>query len=405
MNIKINWLAFFVLFFPVLIDAVNGYLSLEGGRESSLLATLYKGTILVYSFKYVLRSRYSSLIKSLFGVYLCCFFYQSFCYGASLSDFIRIIYPFFVAGLCLTHSKLKDTKTCYNYLLAYGVVAALIIIFCSFTGFGYNQYGALIGNRGLFRAGNDIGLAMLLLNCIAIYMYQHTNKICYLVCFLLLSSACLLIATTAGITGTFLIFLGVTISVFLIKNKDYRPVISIKIGLILFVCFVVTYVFSFLIDSIQSVDYLSNKFENVETRFTESSGRSVLIESAQMAFQRFSFFDWVFGASNFYHYFIGEKLLGTKMLASAEVDFYDMIGSYGIVCTVLLIFFPIKYVWLSIVSYYKSRSIELFWILWINMLFISCAFYAGHAFTAITPFTIFMVVNSLNFYKRKNMKL
>lgn len=399
MNKKVNWLAFFVLFFPVIIDAINGYINLGGGKETSLLATLYKGAILVYSFKYALKSKYSSLIKSLTGIYLCCFFYQSFYYGANLSDFIKIIYPFFVAGLCLTHPKLKDSKICYNYLLAYGAVACIIILVCSFTGFGYNQYGTIIGNRGLFRAGNDIGLAMLLLNCIAVYMYQHTKKVCYLILFLLLSSSCLLIATTAGIAGTILVFLGIIISVLFIRNKDYRAGFSIKIGLILFAFFVVTFVFSYLIETIHSVDYLSYKFENVETRFTQSSGRSELVESALMAFQHYSFFDWLFGASNFYHYYIGEQLFGTKILASAEVDFYDLVGCYGILCTILVLFIPLKYVCLSLASYVKSRKIEMFWILWINLIFISCAFYAGHAFTAITPFTIFMVVNSLKFSK------
>lgn len=400
MNKKINWLAFFVLFFPVIIDAINGYINLGGGKESSLLATFYKGAVLAYSFKYALQSSLSNIIKTLIGVYLCCAIYQYYNYGVNIADFIKIVYPYIVTGLCLTHYKLKDQRTIYNYSLAYGLTAAIIIIICSLTGYGYNPYGAFIGNRGLFRAGNDIGHAMILSNCIAVYMYLRTKKFFYFICFLSLSTACVLIATTAGIIGSMLVLLGLIISVFFNQHKDFRPGLTLKLSIIIIVVFVSTYAFSFLVDNIQSIDYLSMKFDNINSRFTDSSGRTELVKAARMAFQNYSFFDWVFGASNYYHYYIGDKLYGIRILASAEVDFYDLVGCYGMICTILVLLIPLKYVWFSIALYFKNRSLESFWLVWFNFIFISCAFYAGHAFTAITPFTLFMIVNTLKFRKK-----
>ena len=150
-----------------------------------------------------------------------------------------------------------------------------------------------------------------------------------------------------------------------------------------------------MINAISEIDFLSRKFENISERFTESSGRKHLIDAAKITVMNFTPFDWFFGASNYYHKSIGVIVFDSRTLASAEVDWLDTIGEFGIIGTLAFMYKPVKDLLVAIKYFFVSKRLETFWMLWINLLFIFTSFYVGHALIAMNAVILLFLVNYL----------
>ena len=75
---------------------------------------------------------------------------------------------------------------------------------------GVSSYGEIdstygFGTKGFFTAGNDIGLVLLLTNCLLCYLYLSTQETKYLLKIIVVTVATIMLGTMAGIGGSIII--------------------------------------------------------------------------------------------------------------------------------------------------------------------------------------------------------
>lgn len=387
-----RYLPYYVLTLPLLIDTLNGFLRSFTDNQESLIGVLFKGVVIIYSILYTksLKIRYIDLLLILASCCFCVQIYMGVFGVSSLVSFIKCIYCYFVLAILLR------SQYCYEYRIIkaavlYGSGAALIIILSFLFGWGYASYShSGIGSRGFFIAMNDIGLSILLLNCLSLLYYQVTHKRFFLWSSMLMCVGNVLVTSMAGILGTALIVFFYTLSVFVFHFNNHKSHIKEKLFLLIILLLISSYVITFLIEIITSDPYLLTKYGDLWATFTEVSGRKPLIESAAVVLRERSFVYDIFGQGDYYLYGINYELGWGKGMKSAEVDIYDLVGSYGIIMAFTLIIYPVKMLFLSISSFCREKKIEYYWIACASLIFIAHSYYGGHAFTSPIAYTYFI---------------
>ena len=214
---------FIVYIVSVFVDIYNGYIQ-QIQLSETLIPLIFKGTIMMYSFKYLFKGTSASyIVYVILGAYLACIAYWSFCsYDVDISivkDLVKILYPFFVFMVLLTKYKKLDVDLVLKYVMLYGVCMAASILVTGFFGIAVNSYGETYGYgiKGLFKAGNDVSLSLIMCFALSMYFISKYNRWRYILCSIVLLVSCLSLGSTACILGGF-----VVVFCFLIQNFFFK---------------------------------------------------------------------------------------------------------------------------------------------------------------------------------------
>lgn len=388
---------FFLLSFPLVIDCVNGLMKGTDGSGEGSLGIVYRGLIIVISIKYLFRQNLKLYLLFLYVLFLFCILYWTFFkssgYG-TVTSFVKMTYPYFLLAILLRHKRTQNVLIVINFSLLYGVGAAIVLIVCGLFGVGYSSYvEGTFGTKGLFIAMNDVGLVLLMLNCLSLYVYQKNNQNKYLLSSLLMSISCLMVGSMACYFGTLLILFFLIVSVFFVKFKDYKSSLKLRCALLVVIFLVSFYLVRYIVKTILDDPFLSNKYSDLSSTFLEVSGRGALIESANKLIKNATFFDLIFGMGDSFSYSIGRMLGLGNTLKLAEVDILDLLGTYGIILTSFFIYYPIKATFFSVKLFIKSKEKDLllYWICIICLLFLGHSYYGGHAITSPLSSSYFII--------------
>ena len=376
---------FLLLSFPVVIDIINGYLRGTDGTGESLIGILYRGMIILFSAIYLFRTKYSNYIKIFILSSIALLIYHILIGAYSNGVFmalIKIMNFYFVLSIILKSRYFSDRETVVKAAVLYGVLAAIVLIYCFITGAGYAAYTEnTFGTKGFFVAMNDVGLTILLLNILACYSFQKTGDVFYFIALIIMSIGSCFVGSVDCYLGTAFILLFFALSILFVKFEDYKSSYKVKLITLLLVLVIFNYALVKVISVIQEDSYLSKKYENIGAIFLEASGRGYLIDASIKTITNFNIFDWCFGKGNLYlienqhHLYLGDP-------KSAEVDPLDLIGQFGLFFSIPILLFPIKRLIASIRSFIKWHNVLDYWCIIAFCCFIGHAFYGGHAYTS-----------------------
>ena len=214
---------FLLLFFPIIIDCINGYLKGPKGEGESLLGMLYRGVIVFFSCFYLFRNTFSKYILSILIVLILSQIYQimaGYFYFSEISSLIKVLYIFCVLSILLGNKYCSNIRVVANCAIGYGIVAALVLIYCFVFKIGYNSYVEnTFGTKGFFVAMNDVGLTIILLNALSCFFYLKTNEFKFLLAILIMSMGACLVGSMACYGGTAVVLSGFVFNIVFGKFK------------------------------------------------------------------------------------------------------------------------------------------------------------------------------------------
>ena len=265
---------FLLLSFPVVIDIINGYLRGTDGTGESLIGILYRGMIILFSAIYLFRTKYSNYIKILILSSIALLIYHILIGAYSNGVFmalIKIMNFYFVLSIILKSRYFSDRETVVKAAVLYGVLAAIVLIYCFITGAGYAAYTEnTFGTKGFFVAMNDVGLTILLLNILACYSFQKTGDVFYFIALIIMSIGSCFVGSVACYLGTAFILLFFALSILFVKFEDYKSSYKVKLITLLLVLVIFNYALVKVISVIQEDSYLSKKYENIGAIFLDA---------------------------------------------------------------------------------------------------------------------------------------
>lgn len=391
----IVWLIFT---FSVFIDMYNGYCQ-HYANVVPLFPSLYKGSLLLFCIVGCLWKKWNLFFKVLLVVlflYVVAFWYwcvsvPSFNFSDELNYWVKFSFPYFVLAFLFQYHKYIRIDRFIRLLTYYGIIAAASIILLFFLGWGVSSYGEVdaaygFGTKGFFTAGNDIGLTLLMTNCLLCYLYVIEHRFRYLCEIILVTIASIMLGTMAGIGGSLLIW-GVLVYFVLFVSKG---LFSMKQKLLL--ASVVGLILLYIIYSVVGIffadDYMLQRFDIL----LAGDSRTGLKEAANQVFENFNGMQWLFGMG--YSGF-GKEVAQNRFLDGyrlTEMDFHDIVGYYGLLLGGIVLLFSFYVLYSTIKYYLKTKSVFFFWMVILLCLFIGHGYFAGHAYTSTQSALLFVGV-------------
>lgn len=164
----------------------NGYCRMFLHIEP-MFPLIYKGAIILYSLPYVFKQPKILLCFLIFALLLSFDMVSWVAHGhleglkVLFDELIRLVYPFFVLSVVFYYRDAIDRDTLLHYAMYYGLLLSTSICITSILGIGANSYGEDFGygTKGLFTAGNDLSLSILLSFCICMYFLMSKGTFKY----------------------------------------------------------------------------------------------------------------------------------------------------------------------------------------------------------------------------------
>ena len=280
------------------------------------------------------------------------------------------------------------------------VVLDFIIISFSmllgFFGFGYEQYasystGKSIGTVGLFYAGNELSILMVIVfSLILLFTWRKYKKsYIFLGAFLLLLS--LLKATKVAILGVLIIVVAIPFVVGF-RKKIHKYLVT---NLLLFVIFpIISYLIYIGIVQTGLYTKLSGSFEKYDIlTFIYSNRNNFAVNGWEVFNSQYSFFEQLFG--------VGQKYYMKLAIKSAEIDVIDVLFYYGY-SGLLFFLCLITFMFLGSFAQIRKKSFIFarYSMFMISLLFM-ISLIAGHTFFSGLAGPFIGVVFALPYFKVK----
>lgn len=381
---------FFILSFPVFVDLLNGFMQGADSEGDSMVGLLYRGGVLLFSLPFLKHYKYNRLLYSIIAVGGIVLSFHIILGGFTRNDFtqfVKIIYGFFLLSILLGHRNFKDKEVVCDCAIFYGLFAALSLIICKVLGVGYASYiEGTFGLRGFFIATNDVGLTMLMMNALALYRFLDTGQWRYFVFSITISAGCALVGSMACYMGTVMLYVAYILASIIAKrrapqkNKSDRVRIGFTVVVILLLG---AYAVTTIINIIMEDSYLSSKYEDVGATLAENGGRASLINAGEQFIGARPFLENIVGSGD--KFLLGVSTIGgygSQQAKGVESDFWDLYGCYGIILVILIYWLPVKALFRSLRLLLKRREQVYYWTLVLTLIFLGHAFYGGHAFTS-----------------------
>ncbi len=327
MKIKTVNLIVYLIYFYLPIDTLNGILI----RNFELsISPVYKIFTLVLMLVYITRQKnYSPLKWTIFFILIFIFhliigIHTSLAFSWGLK-FLAIIISFSFFKILLQEGRFDIVKN-----LAFISFALIgINIFIGLIGFGYAQYARDdVGTRGLFYAGNELGVLLLVTSLIILSKFlveQEMRKYLFF-SFLFIVFAAMLTTKTAVLGQILVVFVLPVIELVHSKRGFILKKRSIKIAgfgfLVMFAGLpAVAYVVLYELNLIERISYWAGKVDMVTLFF---SGRNLLAAEV---------YEYVKLEGSFYNNLIGYgyDTLISAVGRSVEIDFIDLFMLFGFI--------------------------------------------------------------------------
>ena len=323
--------------------------------------------------------------------------------GVEIESLSKILYFFIIVTFFIVYAKeigqFKPLKVISNY----GLVIAVAVIISFVTGYGNHTYGVDygFGTKSYFKAGNDLGLTILYASVASsLYFFSHFGWKRVLIT-LTISLSAILVGSRVALLG---IALWMTILmcyiVFIYRPTDslmrkrlklYKPVIIS--GYILCVVGAIRFLLS-VFDSYMLAKYTADAM---------MSARSLLTAPAEEYISNLQWFEFAFGRgmSSIYHH-VAQSLGTFSAYRMVEADLHELLGGYGLIGFLVLIFPFVYFMIKAIKRYFLQPDFTLFAVIFITASFLAFAYAAGHCFrnTMVAPIYGYMV--SLMYYEKKS---
>ena len=388
---------YIIILFPLFVDLIIGigyYFDINLNIGKIFRGSLYVAGLTVS----IMKNRFHIFHAILFFWSLLFLFWlifsENFNVSRELTFLFKTTYIFPILFL-LENIKIKKEvlKAKILFILkTYSQTIAGFILFSFFTGIGLQTYGSWVfGTTSFFIAQNDIGLSQLLIFSLLLFNKEKFKISWFWLSLIFLSL--ILLGTTTGMFGSLLIvFLFIFLKLILsqivsIRNLIFRLIASISLVLL----------FSassfFLFNYIKNSNYYSIKYEQiletgVRSRLTNAA--NTYLETRNFVFSFFgeghSSFTTNFGNSAKY---LKDSKKDYKDWLLVETDLYDFYGSYGIILSLIFVFFYAHILLLAIINYLNKKDIYTLSLLMVVFFAIIHGLFAGHVFYSPTVLGIF----------------
>lgn len=374
---------FLIIPVSIFIDIGNGLIQLVLGADFSI-GILYRGFFLMALLPMLLVNKSKVQLPALAIIIL--FVFQNYLWLLSqnyyslsfeITSISKVLYLYI---LITFYAYIKDSVKIFRLLKLvcfFGTIGGLTIIFSFVTGIGLKTYGEYaFGVKSFFQAQNDTSLSLLLSLCVSLFLFFKDKRFIFLFFSVIISLGCFLLGTRAGIAGSILIWVSALLGLIFFRFRDVA--ISKYYRFLLFFLFVFAFIYvgNFVYEFISNSGYLLRKFSL--DIFSGAGPRGFLVESGNRTIENFSWIEMFFGQGKYGFYKENHYTgwLNYNGLLAVEVDYLDIIGSYGFFLGVIILLFPV-FVFLK--SLFNLVSFRTFFD---YMLFISILIYLGHSFLA-----------------------
>lgn len=386
------WLIFV---FSVFVDMYNGYVQ-HYFNSTSFLPTLYKGSCLVICLVLCFLNKWGTFFKGmllLLFVYVLAWIYWSLYepyldITNELNYFIKFSFPYWVLAFLFGIRRYVNNDSFFKMLTYYGVIAAFSIIILFYLGLGVNSYGEIdsaygFGTKGFFTAGNDIGVVLLLTNCLLCHLYLSTHEISYLLKIIVVTIATIMLGTMAGIGGSIIVWM--MLVYFILFSSRLFLTKRQKIFMSFFVLLLLSYIVYNVINIFFEDSYMLERLYVL----LAGDSRTRLQEAAEQVFEGFNMIQW--GVGRGYTGFgrsvaLNRNIEGYRL---TEMDMHDLIGYYGVIIGGIVLLFSFYVLYVTVCRYIKYRSSINFWGIIAMCLFIGHGYFAGHAYSSAQSSLLF----------------
>lgn len=335
-----------IVVIPLIGDILTGVFDVVLGINFPLSA-LIRAVILLFGLLLLfnsssLFSKYLALLSStyfLLSVYWM-FSVQGQWVSENLSNYILTFFPLLCFLIFWEYIKFIKIEPLMVSLTLYGLIAAGSIILFFILGIGRESYGDYtFGVKGVFVAGNDIGIAIILSSMVAWYRLSYNLSILDALSALISFVGLVFIASRTGLlVGSAVVIWGLTAYLFLNKSKNTLQKVS-KLFIVSFIILIVSVV-TFLV--IENIDKVGFHIARITELLEGVSPREHLEFSVNEVLSTFSLKDQLFGIGQWFYLLIAEEHLtkwtllpGKPFYKNAELDFIDLFGQTGLVFTLL----------------------------------------------------------------------
>lgn len=397
----LNKLIIILLFYIApIIDNIYGYMHYQKGIDfpiSSIFRMIVIGMITLS----LIRVKGIKEILLKFGAavsLLVCMW--TILYGASPSYEIQYLTKVAYIPLLMMYFVKRKFYNSFDLLLRYvtnyGLIISAIVVVTFTLGIGNYSYGGGsegaygFGMKGFFKAGNDLGLTIVMCLCMSfLYYIKFAPKLFNLMKCFLIAIGGVLIGSRVGmilsplLLGCFILYLAFTKK--RIIALKYRFLIIALFG------FISIQLATFVISSFDTYMFERFEIENIGT------ARTILIDGAKKYIAGFEGIDLLFGKGQY----MLAKTVSVYVDAKAdeksvEADWYDMVGGYGYVLGMLIVLFYYYFTYKLFRLFVYKKDFESMIVFMCSMIFIMIGHLAGHA---VTNMMVAPVMGVMAYYK------
>ncbi len=237
----------------------------------------------------------------------------------------------------------------------YGLIAAGSIILFFLVGIGRESYGDYtFGVKGVFVAGNDIGISIILSSMVAWYRLSYKLSILDALSALVSFIGLVFIASRTGLlVGSLVVICGVFSYLTLNRSKNALQ----KLAKLIIVTFILIIIFVITTLVIENIDKVGFHIARITELLDGVSPREHLEFTVNKVLATFSLNDQLFGVGQWFYLLIAEEHLtrwtllpGKPFYKNAELDFVDLYGQTGLIFTLLYC------VWIVVACFKLIRS-------------------------------------------------
>ena len=388
----------FVYIISLFVDMFNGYCRMFLNIEP-VFPLIYKGAIILFSLPYVLRQKKILLCFLIFALILSIdmvsWVVHSHLEGLTVlfNELIRLVYPFFVFSVVWYYRNITNKDELLHYAMYYGLFLSTSVCVTAFLGVGANSYGDDFGygTKGLFTAGNDLSLSILLSFCICMYYLMQKGTIKYVLYSLPFIIVSLLIGSTAIMIGTIAILSILTLIPFVYRYQYSKTFYLFRYALL---CLGLPLIIYLMYRITQTDSYTMNKF-NVH-KLLAGSARKGLADAYYAFSSTFDTADMIFGVGpEKLYYGVGYNFFGTIEQKQIEVDHLTLWGFYGYFLGTLILLYPLP----ALINYMRRWTLLSIWMVIALLLFFFHGIFAGHAYTSTTACIPLMMILIASIYQ------
>lgn len=416
---RFTFILYFIFLSQLLVDAANGFFQ-EILNYHSLFPSIYKTLLFVFLLYFIRRNNIGGkFFICLMTLYIIPFFFwmingDLLSLKQEIATLIKLLYPYLLLNFILRFQSFISARKLLKILCLYGILAGIVILFSHFL--GIQGSSALIygyGTKGIFRAGNDIGLIIFFSLLLVLYLGITEKKMSWFIWAGILAFSLFNLGTMTGLLVTALACGICFFMLIFYKFKDLH--ITFYCRAFLLACMVVFTFFA--IHQISFVINYNNYMENKFNSFLSGRSRGELPHLSAELFRQGTVVQKLFGYSNYKFqrelYYLGHidgsiYLNENSDVRTPELDFHEMILSYGIVYGICLLVFPIFLTLKAILFFLWNKTFPAFIIAMISGALLLHGILAGHVFFVFTIcglwFPLYAYLDNRTNFAEENLK-